>query len=345
MNELVVAFDVGATNARARIAAVAGGSEPRLVTADITTQMASARELYEFVSQVLREAASRGTVTAGVVAVAGPLLGNRSRLTNWPSDSAITLPELERAGLPAGRTSLVNDVVAGAWGANARICRIDSAGDLQLLTAPLSDGGPGEGTLVYVAPGTGLGAAALVRHGLGPLGASAVACESQHTQVPRFDGETSLIVDALGRALGRAPSWEDLISGRGLVHIYDALGSIATTESLTLSDGSLTAREIAEAARTGDDARAGAAIGAYYRTLGRFMQTLALTLLPCAAVVIGGASTEHNLEHLRHSGLQAVFAEHVRFADLLGDIPIYTVGGAVNLEGGVWLAARRSSVT
>jgi glucokinase len=149
--------------------------------------------------------------------------------------------------------------------------------------------------------------------------------------MPRFDGEIGRVVDAIAGTLGRAPDWEDLISGRGLVNVYEALGP-------TDGETALDARAIAEAARAGSDERARAASDVFYRTLGHFARTLALTCLPCAAVVIGGASTERNLDLLRAAGLPEVFATHHRFAELLGAVPLYAVGGEVNLEGAVLLA-------
>jgi glucokinase len=340
VNELVVALDVGGTNTRARIVTVGGREEPRLAAPDVTTFVATAHDLSAFVSQVVRTAEPLGMVAAAVVAVAGPVVGEQSRVTNWPSDSSIAVSDLQRAGLPLGRTRLVNDATAGAWGA---LGRVDTHG-LAVRAQPLTAHGGGEqglgaGNLVYVAPGTGLSSACVVRHGLGSLGASVVASEFENTQIPRFEGETGLVIDVIALRLGRCPDWEDLVSGRGLVHIYDALGTIAGTEaSGIITDVALDARAIAEAARVGDDARARTASDVFYRTLGRFAQTLALTCLPCAVVVIGGASTEPNVGLLRSAGLAETFASHHRFGDLLGAIPLYAVGGEVNLEGAVMLA-------
>jgi glucokinase len=340
VNELVIALDVGGTNTRARIATVTGGEEPRLATADVTTCVATAHDLSAFVSQVVRTAEPLGTVVAAVIAVAGPVVGEQSHVTNWPSDSSITVSDLQRAGLPIGHTRLVNDATAGAWGALARVDTNGLAVRAQTLSA--HDAGEqrlGAGNLVYVAPGTGLSSACVVRHGLGPLGASVVASEFENTQIPRFEGEIGLVIDIVALRLGRPPDWEDLVSGRGLVRIYDALGTIAGTEpSGTATDVALDAPAIAEAARVGDDARARAASDVFYRTLGRFAQTFTLSCLPCAAVVIGGASTERNVELLRSAGLAETFATHHRFGDLLGAIPLYAVGGEVNLEGAVRLA-------
>lgn len=341
MDELVLAFDVGGTNTRARVAVVAGRGEPRLAIPDIATRVASARELGEFVAQVVGTAQSLGTVTAAVVAVAGPVLGAESRVTNWRSDSVITISDLERAGLPLGHMRLVNDAVAGAWGALARVESGGPTARTELLTSHPDGRRLEPGSLVYVAPGTGLGVAILVRHGLGSLGATVVGCESQHTQMPRFGGEIGEVVDVLGEALGHPPEWEDIVSGRGLVRTYDALGATAgSMRPVVAGDDARRAGEIAAAARAGTDAQALAAIGVFYRTLGHFAQMLALTLLPCAGVVIGGASTELNFELLRASGLAGTFTDHRRFSGLLGDIPLHAVGGEVNLEGGVWLAAQ-----
>jgi glucokinase len=333
---LVVALDVGGTNTRARIATATGGGEPRILVPDITTRASSARELRAFLLQVVRTAEHEGAIAAAVVDVAGPVTGDRSRITNWPStDSSISVADLERAGLPHGRTRLVNDATAGAWGALARVDRGEGTPQAEALTSHHGGQGLGVGNLVYVAPGTGLSSAFIVRHGLGPVGASVVACEFENTRIPRFEGEIGAAVETISRSLGRAPDWEDLVSGRGLVRIYEALD---TRAGITASD----ARAIAESARAGSDERARTASDVFYRTLGLFAQTLALSCLPCAAVVIGGASTERNLDVLREAGLAETFATHHRFSELLSAIPLYAVGGQVNLEGAVRLALQAS---
>ena len=344
----MVAIDVGATNVRARIVTVADGGEVTSPAADITAQVGSARSLYEFVADVVRAAERHGEVTETVVAVAGMMDVDCCNITNWPTDSLIELSRLEAAGLPARRTWLVNDVVAGVWGARARID--GGAAREPALSAPAL----GEGSLVYLAPGTGLGAATLVRHGLGPLGASVVACEAQHTQIPRFAGDIARTVDALVGTLRREPTWEELVSGPGLERIYRAQCAIAGTEAVAAPRDEASrastgpgapatpgagAGAIAAAALAGD-AAALAAVRVYYQALGHFAQLLVLTHLPCAAVVIGGASTKHNLDLLRASGLTETFAEHPRFGGLLREIPVHTADGDLNLEGGLWLAAR-----
>lgn len=339
MNDLVIALDVGGTNTRARIATVSGTGEPHPVVPDVSARAGSMSELTAIVSDVVRTAESLGTVVAAVVAIAGPVLGERSHVTNWACDSLVQIRDLERAGLPAGRTRLVNDATAGAWGALDRVDRDGPVDRAYVLAArDGSEEGLGGGNLVYVAPGTGLSSAFIVRHGLGPIGASVVACEFENTQMPRFEGEIGLVVDAVAAMLGRAPDWEDLVSGRGLVRIYDALAAIGMDEPPDAAENEVHgAGAIADAAIAGDDPRALAAVEVFYRTLGHFAQTLALTSLPCAAVVIGGASTERNLDLLRGSGLAEVFATHHRFGDLLGAITLYAVGGEVNLEGAVRL--------
>ena len=340
MHEIVVSFDVGGTNSRARIATLAGGGATTPVGADIAARGASASEFYDFVSRVVEAATAHGTVVSAVVAMAGMVDGDCGNITNWPSDTLVEVSRLSGCGLPLGRTSLVNDVVAGVWGAWARV----DAGTSTVLPGRAGSGDRtapelGAGNIVYLAPGTGLGTAGLVRHGLGSLGASTVACETQHVPMPRLGGEIAQIVDILESTLGRPLDWEDLISGRGLVHIYEAQRSIAAAMSPVGAVGdALGAEAIALAARAGDTL-ALAAVDAFYRTLGHYAQMLALTFLPCAAVVIGGATTEHNLALLQRGAFAEAFAAHRHFGDALGVIPVHTVGGEVNLEGGIWLAA------
>ena len=124
--------------------------------------------------------------------------------------------------------------------------------------------------------------------------------------------------------------------GQGEILVTGASGGVGAAAGAGAST-------IAEAAHRGDDPQALAAVRIYYRALGHFAQTLALSYLPCAAVVIGGASTTHNRELLAESGLAETFAEHPRFGAMLSGIPVRTVDGEVNLEGGLWLAAGTGS--
>ncbi len=167
-----------------------------------------------------------------------------------------------------------------------------------------------------------------------------MGCEFQHTQSPRFEGEIAAIVDALTVTLGHPPSWEDMVSGRGLPRIRTALSSLdlaATSDRGT--ENNPDAAAIATSALRGDDPLAVAAINVYYRLLGHFLQTLSLACLPCAGVVIGGDSTTRNLELVSSSGLTDAFTQNDRLGPLLAKVPLYAVGGEVNLEGGVWLAS------
>jgi glucokinase len=337
-NDLMLAFDVGGTHTRARIAAMIGGGAPRPAAPDVSTRLCSAHDLLALVAEVLETSAALGTVRAAMVAVAGPVTGTSCRISNWPSDQVISIADLESAGLPAGHTRLLNDAAVGAWGALERVTATDAAASVHALTSPASLP-VGPGNLIYVAPGTGLSSASIVRHGLGSLGATVLASELENTQMPHFGGEIGPVVDAIAGVIGRRPDWEDLVSGRGLVRIYDALDFLTVEGPRGIPVGQQhRAAAIAEAARVGSDLRASAASDVFYRTLGHFAQTLALTCLPCAGVVIGGASTELNIELVRHCGLVETFRTHHRFAELLSGIPIYAVDGDVNLEGAVLLA-------
>jgi len=340
VDELVVGLDVGGTNTRVRIAAMSAGGPLLPVTADVTQCVASAHELRSLVERAAHDAGRFGRVTDAVVAVAGPVTGDTIRITNWASDPIVSVADLEAAGLPHGRTRFVNDAVSGAWGALARLEGTGTGPIRPLLAGRGAETAPGAGNIVYVAPGTGLGEAVVVRSGPEPIRATVVAGEFQHTQMPRFADDSGLVADVIADAIGRSPDWEDLVSGRGLVHTYDALAAIATGAGLIVSDDdAMRAGMIAQAARAGSDPLALEASGIFYRNLARFAQVLAVVFLPCGAVVFGGATSEANLDVMRTSGMAEIFAEHHRFAKLLSAVPLYVVGGEVNLEGTVRLAA------
>jgi len=341
----LLALDIGGTNVRASIAP----AEPDATSArgpgagalDGTRRVSqgggSKSALLDFVSSLVGDI----DVEAAVLAFAGPVSPRAVRMTNWPQPRQVSLDELVDAGLPARRTRLVNDMAAGVLGVHAlleagaeRAFEWIAGPGTTAATAPTDTPvSPWAGSLVYVAPGTGLGAASLV-NGV-PVG-----CEAQHTTMPHFDGQVAVIAGRLREVLGHEPSWEEFVSGRGLAAIHAALATPADTRLPADALDDARAPEVVAAASRGDR-HALHSVQVYYRCAARFAQLVTLASQPCAGVFLGGASTLANRDFIVAGGLAASFAENPVMGDTLIDVPVALVlEPDVNLIGGLAEARR-----
>ncbi len=311
--QTLLGIDVGGTNTRARAVVLddlgqmlAHPGMPR----DRVEKIASAAELAQFVSGF---AGLLGEIAATAIAVAGPISDTSARITNWTGKPELTLAELVQAGLPAESTGLFNDLVAGAHGVLARM----DTQDAETFTDLGGPAGPpvlGQGHLVYVAPGTGLGAATLIH--CHDARYHAVGCESQHTPAHAPPGHEELHRE-LVKSLGHAPRWEDAVSGGGLTLLYNvyAAGQVAGIEAQPSAASD--AATVASRASAGDPV-ALQAIKTFYDYLASFCQVLALGVIPCEAVIVGGATTAENLPVLAQTEFARRFADNPVHGELLG---------------------------
>lgn len=214
MSDIDLLADIGGTNARV---AFREDGEPRPHV--FLRRAADFTSLDALLADVIAQAKTRPT--RALVAVPGPVAGEAIKLTNLPW-------EFERGALARhlGVPSLgiANDLEAVAWSLPHL-----ASGDIVTWRAAA----PSAGARVVVAPGTGLGVSALVPHG-GTW--AAVPSEGGHALavMPRA-------APPRAQTLWRAgpPSWEDLLSGNGLLRIYQAL---AATRKIAASPADVTAR-------------------------------------------------------------------------------------------------------
>lgn len=145
------------------------------------------------------------------IAAAGPVRDGKVKLTNlkWSLDSAALEEALELESV-----SLINDLEANAYG-----LAVLSESDLQLVYAGKADQA---GNAAIIAPGTGLGEGGLYWDGtlFHPF-----ATEGGHSDFsPRTEQDIALL-RYLQAQFGHV-SWERLISGPGIYHIYQFLRDV-----------------------------------------------------------------------------------------------------------------------
>ncbi|MBS0253690.1 MAG: glucokinase [Proteobacteria bacterium] len=298
----LVTVDIGGTHARFALAEIAANGAITLgepVTLH-TRDHASFQTAWEDFARL-----SGGTLPRAVaIAVAGPVGGEVIRFTNNPW---IIRPALIPEKLGVERFSLVNDF--GAVGhAVAR-----AGGEHFLHLAGPEVDLPASGTLSVVGPGTGLGVAHVWRDGQG--GYRVQATEGGHIDFAPLDSIEDAVLGRL-RQRYRRVSAERVVSGPGLVDIYEALAAMEGRAIQPLDDKSLWTL-----GTSGEDSLAAAAVDRFCLSLGSVAGDLALAQGACGVVVAGGLGLRIK-DTLLKSGFASRFRAKGRFEGLMAGLPV-----------------------
>lgn len=242
--------------------------------------------------------------TKAVLAVAGPIEGERCALTNcsWVID---TRELYETFGLEA---RIVNDFEAVAY-ALPSLSSVDLAGIGGGTAAP---GAP----MAVLGPGSGLGVACLIpTHGKPVV----IPSEGGHaTLAGRCDREDQIIKQLRGR-FGHV-SAERLLSGGGLENIYQA---IVALDGLTI--GPRNAADITKCALSGECPVAHEALTNFCAFLGSFAGNVVLTFRARGGAYIAGGISPRLLEFMARSDFRNRFETKGRLRPYLETIPSYVI--------------------
>ena len=316
-----------------------GGTHTRLALFDDEGRRAADGVKREYPSRehasldvIVRQFVSETGVRPGAACfgVAGPVRNGRCVATNLP-----WIVDAEELGRELGaRTWVINDLEAMAWGLGA--LRRDEL-------AELSPGAPGAvGNAAVVAAGTGLGEAGLYWDGRQH---QPFASEGGHASfAPADDVEVELLRWLQGR-FGQHVSWERVVSGPGLVSLYEFLRDSGRGEEPSW---------LAEAIRTGDpgaviaaaalEGRSPLASDALHRFVslyGREAANFALKVMAIGGVYLGGGIAPRILPKLRDGTFLAGFLDKGRMRPLLEAMPVRVV---LNDQAGLLGAGRCAAV-
>jgi glucokinase len=330
---MILAGDVGGTKTVLALYALDAG---RLV--ERQREVFPSREhagLGEILEKFL--ASHRGArIQAAGFGVAGVVEDGRVAATNLPWVTQAS--ELAGAlGLPG--VALLNDLEAAAYGM------------LELGPEALVELNPGAAEpeprahAAVIAPGTGLGQAALVWDGRRHR---AVASEGGHADfAPRSDEQIELL-HFLRAELGRV-SVERVLSGPGLHNLYRFLrAQSGVPEPDTLRER--LAHEdpgavIGELGLHGDEPVCARSVALFAAIYGGEAGDLALRLLPHRGVYLGGGITPRLLPVLRRGGFLEAFRAKGRFSERVGRFPVLaSLEPAAPLLGAAREAAREAEV-
>ena len=298
----IVAADIGGTHARFAIATLDGKTVASL--GEAVTLRTAEHASFETAWEEFQRRSGGALPDRLAMAVAGPVGGELLQLTNNPW---VIRPALLRQTLAAGGLTVVNDFGAVAHA----VAALDSA-SFQPLCGP-DEPLPADGVITILGPGTGLGVAALLRR----AGRSydVIETEGGHIDFAPIDALEDRILAHLRKNFRRV-SVERLISGRGLMNIYESLGAIEGQPLAIRDDPSLWA-----AALAGSDSLAAAALDRFCLCLGAVAGDLALAQ-GARAVVIGGGVGLRLADRLPRSGFATRFIAKGRFERRMADIPV-----------------------
>ncbi|GAB2460318.1 glucokinase [Streptosporangium sandarakinum] len=314
MNLPWLVADVGGTNARFGLVTEPGrgpGSVAVLAVADHAG-------LPEAVAAYLAEHADGARPEAACVAIAGPVEGDRYRLTNagWAGS-------VRDLGIP--HVELVNDFEALA----ASLPHLPAA-ELVGLGGPA----PGHGVKVVLGPGTGLGVAGLVPAAEGWI---PVPGEGGHVTVPVLDERDHEIVRALrAEGMGHVVA-EHLLSGPGLARLHHALALVRGVEAPRLAASDIVARM--------DDSLCAETVEVFCGMLGTFAGNVALTLGARGGVYLGGGVLPRIVERVRASDFRRRFEAAPTMSGYLAGIATSLIVSPqpALLGAAAWLGQRLSA--
>ena len=306
----VLAGDVGGSNTRLAVFRADGAAPQR--ECEHTYASKAHASLYEILDDFLVRA-DRPSLAAACVGVAGPVIGNASRVTNLPwhiEQSALA----ERSG--AERAKLLNDVEATAFG--------------MLFLAPddfavLNEGEAPErrGNIAVIAMGTGLGEALLFWDGARH---HPIATEGGHgSYAPRTEREIALLRH-LQQQLGGHVSTERVVSGGAIADVYGFLRARSGDPEPDWLTRRLAAEDLGAVITTAGLAREDPVcqetVELLVENLGSEAGNAALRNLALGGVLLGGGIPPRIVSALQDGRFFEAFADKGRFAPLLRSLRV-----------------------
>jgi glucokinase len=258
-----------------------------------------------------------------MLGVAGPVENGQCTLTN--SSWVINAAELRKT-FGWTHVRIINDFEAIAWSLPHL-----APSDLYMVgrgkavpTAPAA----------VLGPGTGLGLACLVPR---PDGAIVMASEGGHATLPGSSPREDAIIAHL-RERYEHVSAERVLSGGGLVNLYQAIGSI---DRLSVMERS--AAEITAAALDGICPICRQALDMFCAMLGTIAGNAALTFAARGGVYIAGGIAPRIVDYLANSPFRRRFEAKGRFKAYLSGIPTGVIIHSEPTLVGLQCLARRES--
>jgi glucokinase len=296
----IVAADIGGTHARFALATLDGA---RVTALDEPVTLNTADHgSFQLAWEEFARRSDGDLPPALAISFAGPVGGELLKLTNNPW---VIRPALIPEKLGVSDYVVVND-----FGAVAHAVAAFDGNAYTHLCGP-DEPLPAHGMVTILGPGTGLGVAGLLL-GQNP---QVIETEGGHIDFAPLDSLEDRILSELRRSFRRV-SVERILSGRGLMNLYEALAAIEGLPA-TIHDE----KALWTAAMDGTDSLAAAALDRFCLTLGAVAGDLALAQ-GASAVAIGGGLGFRLRDHLPRSGFRDRFIAKGRFERRMDALPV-----------------------
>ena len=201
----ILIAELGATNAR--MALTMEGSTLIESKEYLLTNFSSVDQLFEAYFEEIKQKASRG-----IIGVAAPVLGEKIRFTN--NNIMFNQRTLKDKIFSKG-LKVINDLELQAYA-------VEDLGDEEVVRI-------GEvkeekkGSKVLISPGSGLGLAGIVDKQI-------IFTEGGHLNIPSDSQDIKEILKKFKQERGRNPTFEDLMSGKGINYIYKCFNNSVNSE-------------------------------------------------------------------------------------------------------------------
>jgi glucokinase len=294
--------DIGGTNARfALLENDQRRDEHVLACADYPDLVAA---IEHYLRQVGAGSSGSRPLEAAI-AIAGPVTGDVIRMTNhvWQFSAAQTR---QRLGL--NRLIFMNDFTALAMAV-----RHLPSSELE----PIGGGRPAPNTAIaLLGPGTGLGVSGLI-----PTGSHWIPLQGEggHVTLSVMNEREIAVLKQLHQRFSHV-SAERVLSGSGLVNLYDALCALEGVVPEPLTPPDVTRRAMEASCRICLEA-----ISMFCALLGTLSGNLVLTLGAFGGLYIGGGIVPQLRRLFISSHFRDRFEEKGRYAEFLAAVPTYII--------------------
>jgi len=292
--------DIGATNTRLALVGPGGAiTRTRVVASEDFASLSDAIEAY------LAAEALPAPPAHAVLAVAAPITGDEVTLTNHPWTFSI---ETMRQHFRFAQLLVVNDFAANALA----IPHLTAADVSQIGGGKAVAGAP----IGLIGPGSGLGVSTLVASGVAVI---SLQGEGGHVTMAAADEREAAVLDLMRRRFDHV-SAERVLSGPGLINLYNALCELSGEPAAPL-----TAAQITNAHIEDEHPRAREATVMFCAMLGTIAGNLALTIGALGGVYIAGGIVPKLGEMFTQSNFRPRFEAKGRFHGYMAAIPTYVI--------------------
>jgi glucokinase len=295
-----------------------GGTKTRLAIYDLASFPKPISELsypskeYNTFSALTQEFLSRhaGALACAAFGVAGPVQGRSCKTTNLPWHIDADRLEQELA-IPS--VHLINDLEATAYGIAAL-----HKDDFHTLQQGAADA---HGNRAVVAAGTGLGQAGMFWDGARhiPFPTEGGHCDFAPSNDLEYGLLTSLKQDE------HNVCWEDILSGPGLVSIYNYLLTQQQESPHEDQDDKQTPEGITLYADIYQDQICIEALELFAKLYGAEAGNLALKTMATGGIYLGGGIAPKILHWLKQPQFLTAFCRKGKMQDLMRSIPIHVI--------------------